>query len=206
MPVVQEAFFVPDEIAIGLTTKLYSRYGSVVRYANGPKKGQIVKHLKPYSIKATEDAKSKGKRAFQIIKQSKKGTIIALTSTAAFGTGILVYNKIKHHKKKLIEEFNTAFSEYFDAIRTGNMDIEKINKLIETLEQLKKYIYYKRINIKFTADELEIFVKYTIKLAQDNQVVLSEDELNSTKNMKSGTIIILQKYLNAQKKIFEDAG
>lgn len=45
MPVVQDSFFIPDDIATELATGLYRRIGSVVRYAVGPNKGQIVKHL-----------------------------------------------------------------------------------------------------------------------------------------------------------------
>lgn len=47
MAIAQDAFFIPDDIATGLATGLYRRIGSVVRYAVGPNKGQIVKHLQP---------------------------------------------------------------------------------------------------------------------------------------------------------------
>ena len=45
MAIVQDAFYIPDDIATGLATGLYRRIGSIVRYAVGPNKGQIVKHL-----------------------------------------------------------------------------------------------------------------------------------------------------------------
>lgn len=60
-----------------------------------------------------------------------------------------------------------------------------------------------------TADDLETMVgrihEYTIKLARDNRVELSEQELNTIKMKNSGTIINLQYYLKAQKRIFETA-
>lgn len=36
MPVVQDSFFIPDDLAVGLATGLYKRFGSVIRYASGP--------------------------------------------------------------------------------------------------------------------------------------------------------------------------
>ena len=76
MPVVQDAFYIPDDIATGLATGLYRRIGSVVRYAVGPNKGQIVKHLKPIDLKVAEEAQGIGVKALQFVKEHKKGTII----------------------------------------------------------------------------------------------------------------------------------
>ena len=47
MAIVQEAFDIPADIMTKLLTGEYRRIGGVVRYAIGPKKGQIVKHLEP---------------------------------------------------------------------------------------------------------------------------------------------------------------
>ena len=46
MAIAQDAYFIPDDIATGI----YRRIGSVVRWASGPNKGQIVKHLKPIDL------------------------------------------------------------------------------------------------------------------------------------------------------------
>ena len=70
MAIAQDVFFIPDDIATGL----YRRIGSVVRYATCPNKGQIVKHLKPVELKATEQAQGVGVKALQFVKQHKKGT------------------------------------------------------------------------------------------------------------------------------------
>lgn len=63
MAIAQDAFFIPDDIATGLATGLYRRMGSVVRYAIGQNKDQIV-------------------------KQHKKGTIIVATGAAIVGTSV----------------------------------------------------------------------------------------------------------------------
>lgn len=56
MAIAQDAFYIPNDIATGLATGQYRRIGSVVRYAVGSNKGQIVKHLKPVDLKAVEQA------------------------------------------------------------------------------------------------------------------------------------------------------
>lgn len=50
MTVVQEAFDIPTDIMKKLLSVECRRTGGVVRYADGPRKGQIVKHLQPVDI------------------------------------------------------------------------------------------------------------------------------------------------------------
>lgn len=85
MPVVQDAFYIPDDIATGLATGLYRRIGSVVRYAVDPNKGRIVKHLKPIDLKVAEEAQGIGVKALQFVKEHKKGTIITVAAAAIVG-------------------------------------------------------------------------------------------------------------------------
>ena len=58
---------------------------------------------------------------------------------------------------------------------------------------------------QLSAEDLEVLVSriydYTIKLAADNAVELSDDELD----LNNGAIINLRSYLKAQKRIFEAA-
>lgn len=204
MAIVQDVFFIPDDIATGLATGLYRRIGSVVRYATGPKKGRIVKHLDPVNLKAAEQAQGIGVKALQFVKQHKKGTIITVVSAAAVGTGLVIYNKVKNHEPKVLTEFRASLRNYIDAIRKGNMDIDKINDLIECLGALKEYKDYDKISIQLTTEELEVLVghiyDYTVKLAEDNNVELSDEEL--LQKNTGDTIINLETYLKAQKRIF----
>ena len=204
MAIVQDVFFIPDDIATGLATGLYRRIGSVVRYATGPKKGRIVKHLDPVNLKAVEQAQGIGVKALQFVKQHKKGTIITVVSAAAVGTGLVIYNKVKNHEPKVLTEFRASLRNYIDAIRKGNMDIDKINDLMECLGALKEYKDYDKISIQLTTEELEVLVghiyDYTVKLAEDNNVELSDEEL--LQKNTGDTIINLETYLKAQKRIF----
>lgn len=208
MAIAQDAFFIPDDIATGLATGLYRRIGSVVRYATGPNKGQIVKHLKPIDLKHDEQAQGVGVKALQFVKQHKKGTIITVAGAAVVGTGIIIYNKVKNHEPKVLTEFRTTLRVYIDAIRQGNMNVEIINNLMYCLEKLKEHKDYEKFSIQLTTEELEILVgriyDYTIKLANDNNITLTDEELGASESKETNTIISLQNYLKAQKRIFEE--
>ena len=207
MPVVQDAFYIPDDIATGLATGLYRRIGSVVRYAVGPNKGHIVKHLKPIDLKVAEEAQGIGVKALQFVKEHKTRTNIPAAAPEIVGTGAFVYSKVKNHEPKVVTEFRTALRVYIDAIREGNMDIDIINNTMDALEELKQHKNYEKISIQLATKDLEVLVgriyEYTIKLAKDNDVELPEDELRASHAKTVGTIINLQNYLKAQKRIFE---
>ena len=209
MPFVQDSFFIPEDIATGLATGLYRRIGSVVRYAVGPNKGQIVKHLKSIDLKTAEEAQGLGVKALQFVKEHKKGIIITVATAAVVGTGAFVYSKVKNREPKVVSDFRAALRVYIAAIREGNMDIDKINNMMNALEELKQHKNYDKISIQLTTDDLEVLVgriyEYTIKLAKDNDIELSEDELQASNTKPSETIINLQNYLKAQMRIFEEA-
>ncbi len=204
MPIVQDAFYIPDgdDIAVGLATGLYRRIGSVVRYASGPNKGQIVKHLKPIDLKINEHAGGVGSRVLKFLQGHKNEVKIAAVG-AAVGMGTWGYKKWKNHEPKVLTDFRAALKAYIDAIRNGNLDVNRIDDLMNVLERLKEHKNYDRISIQLAAEDLEVLIShiydYTVKLAADNKVELSDEELN----LNSGSIINLLSYLKAQKKIFE---
>lgn len=204
MAIVQDAYDIPNDIETGLATGLYSRVGSVVRYATGPNKGQIVKHLKPVDLRAVEQTQVAGSKLLQLAQKYKKEAGIAAVGVALIGVGVLSYDKWKNHEPKVLKTFHSAFATYIDAIRNGNMEIDIINALMDALEALKQHKDYEKIKIQLTANELEVLVgrihDYTIKLATDNNVELAEDELNTN----DGVIINLQSYLKMQQRIFEE--
>lgn len=209
MAIAQDVFYIPDDIATGLATGLYRRIGSVVRYATGPNKGQIVKHLNPVNLKVAKQSQKSGVKILKFVKQHKNQTIITVVSAAIVGIGFLVYKKVKNHEPKVLTSFRTSLRIYIDAIRRGDMNVEKVNDLMNSLETLKSYKDYDKISIQLTTEELEILVsriyEYTVKLAKDNNVELTEKELSISENDTTKTIINLQTCLKAQKRIFEEA-
>ena len=206
MVIVQDAFAIPDDIATGLATGLYKRCGSAIRYATGPKKGRYVKFLDSVDVKDTEKAMGIGEKALYFIKDHKKGAFITVAVATTVGAGTLIYKKVKNHEPKVVTEFREALRIYVDAIRKGRMNLDKIDNLMDAMEAMKKHKDYEKISIQLTAEEMEGLVahiyEYTIKLAHDNDVELSEEELNTAEMKNSGTIINLQNYLRAQRRIF----
>ena len=209
MAIVQDAFYIPEDISTGLATGVYRRIGSVVRYAVGPNKGQIVKHLKPIDLNAAAKAQNIGVQALKVVKDNKKKSLAIAIGAVAVGAAAYGYIAIKNHEPEVVTEFRASLRVYIDAIREGSMDIDKINNLMAALEQLKKHKDYEKISIQLTSEELGVLVsricEYTIKLAKGNDVELSEEDLNTDGTNSSEVIINLQNCLKVQKSIFEKA-
>lgn len=207
MAIVQEIFDIPEDIMIKLNTKEYRRIGGVVRYACGPKKGQIVKHLEPVNLKEALDVQGIGVKAIQFAKNNKKAIIVGI------GTGIAVtvagiYNKLKNREPKVVIEFRKALKAYIDAIRKGMLEIEIIDNLRCCLDDIKNHKDYEKIRIQLYTEEIGILINIihqcTEKLAKDNVIELTDEEKLITSNVNTD-ILNLQDYLKVQRRIFEAA-
>ena len=207
MAIVQEIFDIPEDIMIKLNTKEYRRIGGVVRYACGPKKGQIVKHLEPVNLKEALDVLGIGVKAIQFAKNNKKAIIVGI------GTGIAVtvagiYNKLKNREPKVVIEFRKALKAYIDAIRKGMLEIEIIDNLRYCLDDIKNHKDYEKIRIQLYTEEIGILINIihqcTEKLAKDNVIELTDEEKLITSNVNTD-ILNLQDYLKVQRRIFEAA-
>lgn len=207
MAIVQDAYNLTDDILTKILTGEYRRIGSVIRYATGPNKGQIVKHLKPVRMEVAQQAQGLGAKAIQFAKNNKKTLIIVGIGTGITAAGFGLYYKIKNHEPEVVTKFRASLKIYINGIRKGNLSVDLINDLMTCLENLKKHKDYEKISIQLSTEELDVLVnrifEYTEKLAKDNSIELTEDELN--RQISDGTILNLQRYLKAQKKIFETA-
>lgn len=207
MAIVQEAYDIPTEIWTKILTGEYKRIGGVVRHAVGAHKGEIVKHLKPMDLPTAKQSQSIGVKALHYVKNNKKALIVlgAGTGIALAGSGI--YYKFKTHEPKIIVKFRLSLRTYLDAIRKGNLNLDEINNLMDSLETMRNHKNYENLTIRLSAEDLGILVnriyEYTTKLAQDNSVELKSEELRTVQS-SDNAIIYLQKYLEVQKRIFEE--
>jgi len=203
MAIIQEAFDISPDIMSKILTGEYKRIGGAVRFAVGTHKGQIVKHLKPVNLKATEEAKGIGTKALQFARNNKKALIIAGVGTGLVVAGAGIYHKFKSREPKAVKKFRLALKTYIDAIRVGKLDVNAIDDLMEALETLKKHKNYNNFSIQLSTEEFDVLVnkiyEYTMKLAKDNAVELTVDEQANLED----AIISLQRYLNTQKRIFK---
>lgn len=203
MAVVTESFDIPMDIMTKLATGEYRRIGGVVRVAIGPNKGRIVKHLEPVKMEQADQIQKVGSKIMQVAKNRKKELIIGALVTGAITVGGVVYHKIKNREPEVVQNYHAALRDYIDDVRSGKLSMESINCLMDSLEELKQNNNYEKIKIELTTEELNVLVnriyEYTIKLAKDNSVDLTDNELSSSDNI----LLNLQKYLLAQKHIFE---
>ncbi|WP_295253638.1 hypothetical protein [uncultured Catenibacterium sp.] len=203
MAVVTESFDIPMDIMTKLATGEYRRIGGVVRVAIGPNKGRIVKHLEPVKMEQADQIQKVGSKIMQVAKNRKKELIIGALVTGAITVGGVVYHKIKSREPEVVQNYHAALRDYIDDVRSGKLSMESINRLMDSLEELKQNKNYEKIKIELTTEELNVLVnriyEYTIKLAKDNSVDLADDELSYSDNI----LLNLQKYLLAQKHIFE---
>lgn len=208
MAIVQESFDIPTDIMEKITTGEYKRVGGVVRYAVGSRKGQIVKHLKPINKSIAKQSKSLGVKARQYVENNKKAFILLGASTGIALAGSGIYYKIKNHEPRVIVDFRLSLRSYLDAIWKGNLNLDEINNLMDSLETMKTHKNYVQFNFRLSSGDLSILVnmihEYTAKLAQDNSVEIKSEAL-STMHSSDNAIIYLKQYLEAQKHIFEKA-
>lgn len=208
MPIVQEAFDIPANIAAKILTGEYRRIGGVVRHAIGPNKGQIVKHLDPVNLKVAQEAQGVAAKALQFAKNNKKALIVVGIGTGIAAAGAGIYYKVKNTEPIVLKEFKVAFREYLNAIRTGKLSEEIIDNMMLSLESLKSHKDYEKFQIQLSAEDLNTIVckvyEYTKKLAEDNDIELdSNDQFEDKKD--EDTIVALEHYLNLQKYIFNAA-
>ena len=191
MAVVQKAYYIPDDLYTGVLTGIYKITDGVIRYAVGPNKGQIVKHLKEVSIPSPQESKNILQAGYEIVRKNKKAAIVtgAIIGVGTVGT----------------IAFRVALREYVVAIRKGTMNIDIIDSMTVALHSLRADKNYENFNIQLSAEEIGVLVgmiqEYTMELARDNNYEV-EKEGNTTSD---DAIISLERYLELQKSIFEKA-
>lgn len=221
MPIIQVAFDVPDNLAAGIFAGEYQRIGGVVRYATGPHKGQIVKMLEPVDLPQTEDApkvveavvensiktkKSSGivSQALEIAKEHPILTVITLAGSG-LAAGYGIYSYYKNREPEVMTEFRIALKFYIIAIKTGSLEMQDIERLMDALDKLKSYKNFEKLQIRLNASELvelvDVIYDYTHKLAADNEYELDEQDSDTN----ASPFNRLLDYLSIQKDIFESA-
>ncbi len=200
MAIIQDCFEVPDDIMTRIFSGELKRHGGVVRYAKGPQKGQIVKHLDPIE-KAESNSESLVEKAIEFVGEHKVGVGVAITIAATAGaTGYVVW-RIRNPKE--VRCFRKALKEYIDSLKNGDLNLQVVNSLLESIADLKNRKDYSEYKLALSAGDLVELVSkvhdYTTKLAKRNSVELSSDEKKLSDDIISG----LEQSLSTQKRIIE---
>lgn len=205
MPIIQEAFDIPNDIMTKLLTGEYRRIGGIIRYATGPNKGQIVKHLEPIDLKPAQQVKSIGAKVIQFAKRNKKVLIVGGVAVAAVTVGSFVYCKVKNREPEVVTTFRSELKTYIEEVRTGTLKLSSIENLLSALEAVKSHKDSSNIIIELSTEELDVLVnriyEYTKSLAEMNEYPLNAEEIKKYDD----SVDNLQSYLTVQKQIFETA-
>ncbi|MCQ2496973.1 MAG: hypothetical protein MJ131_10345 [Lachnospiraceae bacterium] len=196
---------IPEDINNGLAMGIYTLCGSVVRWAKGPQKGKIVKHLDTIESKDLKEVETGVfKKMFSIMKKHKKITLIAGGVLIIGGVAYHIYKKVNNEAEpKEIIEFNTCLQNYINAINKRTMSSEIIDQLINAINKIKRNKEYKNIRLMLNDDFLENMVCYaaiyTDEFAKVNKVKVKEKTTDESADDK---IVDLQWYLSRQKDVF----
>lgn len=203
MPIIQEAFDIPNDIMTKLLTGEYRRIGGIIRYATGPNKGQIVKHLEPIDLKPAQQVQSIGAKVIQFAKRNKKVLIVSGVAVAAVTVGSFVYCKVKNREPEVVTTFRSELKTYIEEVRTGTLKLSSIENLLSALEAVKSHKDSSNIIIELSTEELDVLVnriyEYTKSLAEMNEYPLNAEDIKKYDD----SVDNLQSYLTVQKQIFE---
>ena len=214
MGVAQVEFDIPQTIQEGIKSGSLIRYGGVVRDTAG----HIVTHLKEVPINRQTGVVGKvvsgaqvgantGDKVLEFVKNNKYLLIGAFVVTSIVGG--VTYITVKNNKKKVqvavpqcIVEFNNALMTYVEAITTGNLTEQVIDKVLTALETIRENQDKNLIDGSFAYENAEILFgmikNYTNVLAETNEFEMPKDI-----DIKNDKIIDLQAYLNIQKQVFK---
>ena len=205
MPIIQEAFDIPNDIMTKLLTGEYRQIGGIIRYATGPNKGQIVKHLEPIDLKPAQQVQSIGAKVIQFAKRNKKVLIVSGVAVAAVTVGSFVYCKVKNREPEVVTTFRSELKTYIEEVRTGTLKLSSIENLLSALEAVKSHKDSSNIIIELSTEEFDVLVnriyEYTKSLAEMNEYPLNAEDIKKYDD----SVDNLQSYLTVQKQIFETA-
>lgn len=198
MPVVNVNLLVDEKTYAGVKAGVLELCGMAKNVDNK----RVAKH-----IPAVADAAKEGAvKAIDFIREHKKGAIVIGGVLIVGGaiTGTVGYIATRDQRKRE-KQFAKNLQIYLDAAQEGNLTIEILDALIDSLNALSKDNPSKTVDLKITASQFSDLIRsifdYTIRLAEANNI--NPALISKPKIFKKKTYLDLQYYLDMQKSIFE---
>ncbi|MEA5053259.1 MAG: hypothetical protein VB093_07440 [Propionicimonas sp.] len=202
--IIQPTFYIPPDIAAGLLSGEFIRYGGVVRDTAG----RLVTHLKEVSIpKPSEEAAA---AAFSLLRKPVVLITTAVVGVVAAGVAavVVVSGRRKRAMPECVKSYTESLHTYLEAVRSKHLDAEIIDRLIADLDAVKEYSETAKITVDFTTEQSETLVRlvvdYTRQLAAANAVELNEPQ-DQAPVSGDGVVVNLRHYLEVQRRIFNEA-
>lgn len=212
MVVVQVGLELPDDIQEGIAKGILRMSGSVVRKVDS---GAIVRHLKEVNIHKGKDSHIFSlKKVSEIISNVSPKTKLIVGSSIILGVATTgAYYTVKKIKKKkrtdhnVINQFNHSLLQYIVAAKNKRLTPNIIKALEDSMNIIMDINSDIDFNVVIDSQKIKDFVDliyhYTRDLAEINLEEIQEIKRTNQDGTKSN-IVDLQKYLQVQKKIFED--
>ena len=201
--IIQPTLYIPPDIAAGLLSGDFIRYGGVVRDTAG----RLVTHLKELSIPKPSEGTAAA--AFSILRKPVVLITTAVVGLVAAGAtaAVVVSGRRKRAVPECVKSFNESLRAYLEAVRSKRLDADIISRLIADLDAVKEYSETAKISVDFTMDQSETLVQfvadYTRRLAAANDVDLNGPQGQAP--AEDGVVANLRRYLDVQRQIFNDA-
>lgn len=201
MAIVTVAYDVPDRIWEGLANGELSRFGSVIRNRAG-----ITEHLKEVPLPVNLQTSDLWRRATVV-----KNPAVAVGLGVVMLAGAVMWGvKSKRQSAgsgtlKCVEEYNSSLKAYLVAIQSGNPEADTVNRLLDSLDAIKREFDSGKMALDVSPAESEALIDliagYTKKLADVNSMELGEPEAPSVGSLDK-SILALRHYLEVQQSIF----
>lgn len=197
----QQTFFIPPEIQAGLAAGDLIQYGGIVRN----QVGQIVKHLKVIDLPV--DGGKAAAAALKLLKDPKVMAGAAVVAVIAASAGaVAAVRKRKKTLPECVTEYNASLGAYLEAVRTGSLDADIIDRLISALDAVVAYSDEGgSIALDFSTEQAALLVKLVVdstkQLAEDNSLelaALAEPQIGDN-------VLDFRRHLEVQRKIFSAA-
>lgn len=202
MAVIQVPLEIPTEIAAGLSTGVYKRFGSVVRDTTTNK---IITHLKDAGV--VNEGKNKVSKFIGNNKVAV-GAVGVIGLLAVGGSVMHHYSNKKTRSSNPIDSFTDSFKKYIESAQSGKLNKQVISEFKEELTEFNLLLTNKNIELDDSFFEslnqlITLIYDYTTNLARANNYSGNIQKVSNDK-VKSN-LILLENYLNTQEEIFKTA-
>jgi hypothetical protein len=206
MIVQPKLFDIPPDIAAGLASGELVQFGGIVRN----QLGQIHKHLK----EANSQAKTESALARAAAVAKNRPGLVVISLTLAAGAAVVVPRVRTRWNRRRVPEsvrrYNDSLIAYLEAVRRGQLDVAKIDRLIADLDSVLADAAGKeaRISLDLSLGDVEVLLgvvsDYTKSLVEINAVELDPLEAQAAATGADDELA-LRRQLRIQRAVFDAA-
>ena len=199
MPVVNVNLLVDDKTYADIQLGVLELCGLAKNVDNK----RIARHIPTVADAAKEGAA----KAIDTIREHKKGMLL-IGGVIIVGAVAGTFHYVVHiNNRKLDKKFGESLQIYLDTAKAGNLTIETLESLINSIEALERKNPSNQLTLNISSkqfnDLINCIFDYTKRLSAANQINIQNIKRPTV--LKNKTSDDLKYYLSMQKQIFEHA-